>query len=516
MSKTWLIDAGAKDTGITIAGAGNVVSVHYMPELTTLYARSSLPEKFFILLVGRSQHTVEEIRTNLKDAVKKRQQEEFSEQSWDRFAQRIYYLAADLTKPESYPRYIAELARLSEKHGTGGNLFFMLAVPTACYQPILKNLRDSGLSNPKQELRLPGNSELRIVPGERVVLVEKPLGRDVAEVRANDKLLAEVFPSHEHGKSNVLRIDHYLFKESVAGILAFRTSNPYVQYNPENTARFEAATTKVHGVEGRLAYEGEGADMFQHLLLSLAFAAAPEPANGDADEFWDCIEKFLRSCSPATFDVRDCSVRGRYMAGTIGRRQQPGYVEEVMADEKLSDALRLERSRLETFAGFRFKSALWPKTSFVVYSGKNLPERTSGIWVISNSCSQRFAEQESHNELYFELGPNPGLEVFVNVKRPGSRLKMTSGSMKLDTAALEGTPLDGYGMLLNHGLRGLDYLFPRSGAMEAAAELVEPVIQYWRNSGEEGMDDYVVDMWPATLEDKLGDCSLVTYSKSRE
>jgi glucose-6-phosphate 1-dehydrogenase len=193
-----------------------------------------------------------------------------------------------------------------------------------------------------------------------------------------------------------------------------------------------------------------------------------------------------------------------------------GYVEEVMSDAKLSDAQKAERSRLETFAGFRFVSEeFWPDTQFVVYSGKNLPERTSGIWVVSNKTKSRFAGDPVHNELFIELGPDPGMELLSNFKRPGSRLIMSKGSMKLDPRALGGHELDGYGMLWNHAFRGLDYLFPTSGAIEAAAELCEPVIQYWRNSDED-MDDYPVDLWPETLEAKLGHCSLVDYSKSRE
>ena len=523
MSKDWLMQVTAKDTGVLIAGAGNVVAIHYMPQLTQLYARSSLPEKFFILLVSRtskredgSPQTSETIRDDLKHAVQHAQGEEFSEPSWERFSQRIYYLSADLTKIEQFPKCIAELARLAEKHGTGGNLIINLAVPTPCYDSIIRNLRETGLSDGLRESRLTGASELSLPPGDRIALVEKPIGRDLAEVRRNDALLDEVFPPDSTGRPRVYRIDHYLFKEMVSGILAVRSANPFLVYNPRNTRRFEAATTKVHGVEGRLAYEGEGADMFQHLLLSLAFAAAPEPKNGDASELWDNIESFLRSCKPADPDIRKCSIRGRYKAGVIGRKPQLGYVDEVMADEKLSDAQKAERSNLETFAGFRFKTDMWPDTSFVVYSGKNLPERTSGIWVISNPVTSRFAREQVHNQLYFELGPDPGMELLANFKRPGSRLILTPGSLKLDPTKLEGHPLDGYGMLWNHTFRGLDYLFPRSGAMEASAELADPVIQYWRNSGDEGMCDYVADMWPDKLEETLGNCSLVDYSKGRE
>ena len=311
-------------------------------------------------------------------------------------------------------------------------------------------------------------------PASRIV-VEKPLGHDLASARALNACFAGRFGEHQ-----IYRIDHYLGKETVQNLMALRFANALFEplWNARHIDHVQITVAESVGVEGRGPYyDGVGAmrDMVQNHLLQLVCLVAMEPpAHFRPDAVRDEKLKVLRALAPVTDPA--CVVRGQYRAG-------PGTA--AYADEAGAAA-----SHTESFVALKAEVAnwRWTGTPFYLRTGKRLRARVSEIAVqfrdVPHAIFPRRNGQPGPNILAIRLQPDEGITLSMTVKDPGpGGMRLTAAELDMtfaDTLAATGLRMpDAYERLVMDVIRGDQTLFMRGDEVEAAWEWVDPIIAAW-------------------------------------
>jgi glucose-6-phosphate 1-dehydrogenase len=384
-------------------------------------------------------------------------QEGLSEETIARFMGRITILQADAHDPGSFHALATALA------GSSHIPAIYLSTAPDLFVPICRNLAGHGL-----------------LGGEARVILEKPIGRDLASARAINDAVAEVIP-----ESRTYRIDHYLGKETVQNLLVLRFANTLFEqsWSSRDIDHVQITVAETVGLEARAGYYdkvGALRDMVQNHVLQLLCLFASEPPNQlEADAVRDEKLRVLKALRPIRgADVLRATVRGQYAAGASEGISVPGYAEELG-----------QASESETFVALRCEvdNWRWAGVPFYLRTGKRLGARSSEIVVVFKPVphsifSSVVPEALEPNRLVLRLQPNDGLQLHMMMKVPGSgRLKLVPRTLDLryDTAFDFRTP-DAYERLLTDVIRGDQTLFMRRDEVEAAWTWVDPIITGWR------------------------------------
>lgn len=322
-----------------------------------------------------------------------------------------------------------------------------------------------------------------ITPASRII-VEKPIGNDLASATAINDTLGAVF-----AEGQIFRIDHYLGKETVQNLMALRFANALFEplWNSAHIDHVEITVAESIGVEGRGAYyEGYGAlrDMVQNHLLQLLCLVAMEPPGAfQADAVRDEKLKVLKSL--ARIDARNASattVRGQYRAGATDGGAVPSYTQEVGNPE----------STTETFVAIKASIAnwRWAGAPFYLRTGKRLAQRVSEVIVafrkIPHSIFTGVAGEICQTKLVIRLQPDEGIKLWLMLKEPGAggmRLRHVPLDMSFAEAFAVNAP-DAYERLLMDVIRGNATLFMRRDEVEAAWRWVDPIREAWAEMNE--------------------------------
>jgi glucose-6-phosphate 1-dehydrogenase len=354
---------------VLFGAAGDLTWRLIMPALFDLFADGRLPSRFAVLGFDRADLEDEGFRGKLRDGIsqfarRRRQQEKIEE-----FLRLLRYLHGDLTRIESYRDLLGSLDGIEEEWGVRVQRVFYAATPPRFFEPISEHLGAVALHEPRDRSR---------------IVVEKPIGHDLASARAINAALRRSFKERQ-----IFRIDHYLGKETTQNILAFRFANP--MFEPIWDRRYvECVTISVAeslGVERRaLYYEQAGAlrDMVQnHLLQLLCLVAMEPPVSFEADEIRNKKMDVLQAIRPIHHDqVAETAARGQYGSGWIDGQRVVGYrQEEGVAPD----------SPVETFAALRLSidNWRWQGVPFYLRTGKRLPERLSEVIIQFRSVPHR-------------------------------------------------------------------------------------------------------------------------------
>jgi glucose-6-phosphate 1-dehydrogenase len=441
---------------LVIFGAtGDLAHRKILPSLFRRYAAHQIPAGSRVIGAARSKMSKAEFRKMASDALK-----EFVEpklltpQLAEEFVGCLDYVAIDATGEGGWN----QLAKKLDEKPKSIRAFYLSVAPQL-FAPIAHRLAQAGIAT----------AESRIV-------VEKPLGHDLASARALNAELAKHFGEHQ-----IYRIDHYLGKETVQNLMAIRFANALFEplWNSHYVEQVQITVAESIGVAGRGAYydqSGAMRDMVQnHMMQLLCLTAMEPPSKFDPDAVRDEKLKVIRALDPLKMSD---TVRGQYRSTGI----DGSYLEHVGNPS----------SRTESFVAFRAHIAnwRWSGTPFYLRTGKKLSARLSEICVVFKHPPHTIFPQVDAlrgNALIIRLQPNEGITLRVAIKDPGPGgmrlvevpLDMTFAS----TLGPDGEMPEAYERLIMDVIRGNQTLFMRGDEVEAAWEWTDPIIRAWEESG---------------------------------
>ncbi len=460
------------------------------PALYNLFLDNWLPDQFAIIGTGRTQMTDEEFRAKMLEGIT-----EFSrtrrvkKSNWEAFAERISYQVSDIKEAKTYQEFGTKIHALETSWQKEAHVIFYMAVAPDFFPIIAKNIAQNKLSK---------NPELT-----RIV-VEKPFGHDLESSRALNKLLGDTFQ-----ESQIYRIDHYLGKETVQNIMAFRFANSILEplWNRNYIDHVQISVTEQLGVQDRGDYyEGAGAlrDMVQnHILQLLCLIAMETPINFSADEVRNRKVDVLRAMRPFTpEEVRTSVVRGQYGSGWIQGKSVLGYREENKVDPQ---------SNTETFAALKFfvDNWRWHGVPFYVRTGKRLHQTASTISIQFRDVPHRVFPTEAtdnwqQNRLIISIQPEMSIRLQLQTKRPGLDMTLNTVDMEFnyDGTYTSEAP-EAYETLLLEIMTGDQTLFMRADQVEIAWELLMPVLNSWQTKTSINFPNYSADSAGPELAEAL-------------
>ncbi|MDQ2821108.1 MAG: glucose-6-phosphate dehydrogenase [Pseudomonadota bacterium] len=466
---------------VLFGGSGDLSMRKLLPAMYARHIANDLPPDARIICVGRHEWSREEFLANVDKDSKPHIKAKVDER-WDGFAERILYVSLNATDVKTYGPLIETM-----RPDAALTRVYYLATPAHLFAKICDNLKEAGL----------------VTPNSRVVL-EKPLGRDLASAKQINAEVGKVF-----AESQIYRIDHYLGKETVQNLLALRFGNILFEplWRREWISDVQITIAEKIGVGNRLGYyDNSGAlrDMLQNHLLQLLCIVAMEPPTSIApDAVRDAKLQVLRSLKKFTpTTLAQNIVRGQYRAGHVDGQPVPSYRDEPDAPQQ---------SRTETFVAMKAEidTWRWAGVPFYLRTGKRMADRLAEIVVrfkpITHSIFNQPTSSFQPNSLVIRLQPDEGLSLNLMAKTPGDSMRLKQAELELDFKEQFKTPrMEAYERLLLDVLRGQLTLFMRGDELEAAWEWVEPILEYWQQD-DSNPAPYTSGTWgPAAASALIG------------
>ncbi len=456
-------------TLVIFGASGDLTRRKLVPALFSLFLKGSIPG---VRVVGfaRREWDTPAFRTLVRGWLDGDDAPEANAELKDAFIESIGFVRASFESGEGY-------AELQRAHREPANRLFYLATPPDAYQTIVERIGSAGLADQSR--------------GFSRIIVEKPLGRDLATARSLNDSISRAFPEDQ-----IYRIDHYLGKETVQNIMVMRFGNGFFEPVWNNRyvdhVQITMAETLGVGTRGRY-YESAGAlrDMMQnHMLQLLSLVAMEPPVDLDADSIHDEKVKVLKSITPISAGlVATETVRAQYERGIVEGDETRGYREEDGVDPD---------SKVETYAALRvyLDSWRWAGVPFLLRTGKRLSRRTTEISIhFKRPPLLLFAEKQPvstpPNVLTFRIQPQEGITMSFNSKIPGPSTQMRTVNMDFSYGSAFGEELpEAYERLLLDAMLGDSTLYMRKDEVDSAWGFITQILHGWEATGLPGLDRY--------------------------
>ncbi len=440
---------------IVIYGATGDLAKHKLfPAFYSLYKKKLLGEKFYIVGFARRPFSDTEFSSMIGEELKVE-----GETEWHDFAKNVYYQQGFFDEIAGYNELIAKLNGFDTQIGACITRLFYLATPPDNYQNILHYLSSTKLSEGCGQ----GSEKWTRLA------IEKPFGKDLDTARALDKTLADIFEEKQ-----IYRVDHYLGKETMQNMIAFRFANTIFEplWNKEYIDHVQITWAEKEGVRTRgKFFDGVGIlrDVGQnHLLQMLATVAMEQPKSVSKEGLRDArvnAIKALRVFIPA--NVNKFVLRGQYK----GYRKEPDVN---------------PHSQTETFVAAKFfiDTPRFDQVPFYVRAGKKMAHEKMEIKVVFKPTShvlfKDYGSPDVGNVLTIRIQPNEGIMLRMIAKKPGNKLQLDSVDMRFSYhQTFGGHGADAYEKILLDILAGDQMLFNRSDELESSWHLISNILKGW-------------------------------------
>jgi glucose-6-phosphate 1-dehydrogenase len=466
---------------VFFGASGDLISRLVMPALYNLARTGTLPENLVLIGIARHLNSVAEWRDQLHTALQSFvgnaastfNIDHIDKKIWQDLAARMVYLQGDLTAPDLYARLAETLADAEREHATQGNAIFYLAIAPAQFATVIGQLGAARLT--EQPTRTDGSPQYW-----RRVVIEKPFGNSLESARA---LETDIHRSLQ--EEHIYRIDHFLGKDAVRNIMAFRFANGLFEpsWNRDRIDHVQITVAETIGVGTRGAfYESTGAlrDMVPNHVLSLLAMVAMEPPAGFSANAIHTRKAELMSAVQTVMPAH--AVRGQYGAGTVRGKDVPAYRAEpaVAAD-----------SQVETYAAMRFDidNWRWAGVPFYVRTGKHLACRLTEI-AISFKQAPYAAFRDTPvtalrpNWLVLRIAPDESISLQFEVNQRGTAAELAAVRMDFRYDDwFPKAPNVGFETLLHDVMVGDSAAFMCAGMVDEAWRIVQPVLDDWQTAG---------------------------------
>jgi len=453
---------------VIFGATGDLSGRKLLPALYNLAKQRSLPAGFAVVGTGRDDLTDQAFRKHASDKIHEfSRTQPIDDRVLAALLDSLSFVKVDFSRLEDFKVLATKLQALDDTRLIPGNRIFYCATPPQTYELITVQLQAAGLNTS---------------PGFRRIVIEKPFGLDLKSARELTETLHKAF-----SEDSVYRIDHYLGKETVQNILAFRFANAIFEpvWNANLIDSVQITAAEDIGIENRGGYydrTGALRDIVQNHAMQLVSLTAMEPPLAfEANAVRDEKVKVLRAIRPLIGeDIEQSTVRAQYTKGWVLGEQVPGYREEPdVAQDSLT----------ETFAALRLfiDNWRWAGVPFYIRAGKRLPKRVTEIRIQFKkpphlTFGRDAMKEVDPNALTLRIQPEEGISLKFGAKVPSAGLRIRSVTMDFQymTSFLVEAP-EAYERLLLDCMIGDPTLFTRADEVEAAWALIDPIEESWRN-----------------------------------
>ncbi len=436
-----------------------------IPSLYQLDKAGLLDKDTRIIGVARHELSQEDFVAKMRESLETFVKGELDKEVVVRLLGRLHYVLINLDVPEEY-KNLGEA--IDQEQRVLVNYF---SVAPFLFDDICKGLAHAEL----------------VTPETRVVL-EKPIGRDLASSQEINDTVAKVFCEEQ-----VYRIDHYLGKETVMNLLALRFANSIFTTNWDHNTidHVQITVAEEVGIEGRWGYfdnSGQTRDMVQnHLMQILTLVAMEPPVNMDGDSIRNEKLKVLKALRPITIDtVEEKTVRGQYSGGFIKGQAVPGFLEEEGGNPA---------STTESFVALRvdIDNWRWADVPFYLRTGKRLTTKRSEVVIyfkrLPHNIFKDSYKKLPRNKLVIRLQPDEGVEIEMMNKVPGIgkgiKLQKTMLDLSFSDAFSGERVADAYERLILETMIGNQSLFIRRDEVERSWQWIDSIQEAWEQSNEQ-------------------------------
>lgn len=467
---------------VIFGGNGDLTWRKLIPALYNLFCGGYLPKKFAIYGVHYEKIKEKVYEARLLEGVDRFSRNgKANRKEWKEFASHLFYFEGDFTTEDTYRRLSETLSANEKKWNDRAVRLFYYSVAPRFIEPISLMLAKFELASE--------------VNADRIV-VEKPFGNDLSTARELNQLLTSHFQEKQ-----IYRIDHYLGKETVQNLMAFRFANIVYEsiWNNNYIEHVQITVAEQIGIENRGGYyEQAGAlrDMIQNHLLQLVCVAAMEPpVSLDAEEIRNKKADVLKAIRPITKkDIDQNLIRGQYKEGIVHGKKQTAYRKEKNVNP---------RSSTETFVALKLfiDNWRWQNVPFYLRTGKALAKTTSVIViqfkpVPHNLFGPKIMSDARPNQLVISIQPEMETSLLFHAKEPGVHLKIRSVEMDFTYKESYSTDVpEAYETLLLEVMKGDASLFMRADQVEEAWRVVTPIIEAWKKQPAPKFPNYEPGSW---------------------